>query len=78
LKQIIDETQHYLQIYWHPEDIHPKPNYYKAASGALNLAGAIGYGASSAGILGPTLGGASAIAQGLSYYTTTLLPQDAG
>ncbi|MFD9286686.1 hypothetical protein ACFWD7_58260 [Streptomyces mirabilis] len=78
LKQVIDETQRYLQIYWHPDHIHPKPNYYKAASGVVNIAGATIYGASSAGILGPTLGGAGAIAQGLSYYTTKLLPQDAG
>ncbi len=78
LKQVIEETQRCLQIYWHPDHIHPKPNYYKAASGVVNIAGATVYGASSAGILGPTLGGAGAIAQGLSYYTTTFLPQDAG
>ncbi|KAF2775165.1 hypothetical protein STPH1_7352 [Streptomyces sp. OM5714] len=78
LKQVFDETQRYLQIYWHPDHIHPKPNYYKAASGVVNIAGAIVYGASSASILGRTLGGAGAIAQALSYYSTNLLPQDAG
>ncbi|GAB2835269.1 hypothetical protein [Streptomyces daliensis] len=78
LKQVADEAGHAWQIYWHPDHIHPKPNYYKAASGVVNVVGAAVYGASSAGALSPALGGAGAIAQGVSYYAAKLLPQDAG
>ncbi|WP_329538530.1 hypothetical protein OG568_61120 (plasmid) [Streptomyces sp. NBC_01450] len=78
LKQVADEAHRYLQIYWDPDHIHPKPNYYKAGSGLVNIAGAAVYGASGVGLLGPVAGSAGAIAQGLSYYATKLLPQDAG
>lgn len=76
--QVAGEAQRYVQIYWHPDHIHPKPNYYKAASGLVNVAGAVVYGASSAGVLSPALGGAGAVAQGFSHYAAKLLPQDAG
>ncbi|MFJ4685842.1 hypothetical protein [Streptomyces sp. NPDC088789] len=78
LKQVIDEAQRHLRIHWDPDHIHPKPNYYKVGSGVINIAGAAVYGASSAGVLSPALGGAGALVQALSYYTTKLLPQDAG
>ncbi|WP_331740326.1 hypothetical protein OG613_45960 (plasmid) [Streptomyces sp. NBC_00015] len=78
LKQVVDEAHRYLRIYWDPDHVHPKPNYYKAGGGMANIAGAAIYGASGVGILGPVAGGAGAIVQGLSYYATKLLPQDAG
>ena len=78
LKQTVDESQRFLEIYWHPDHINPKPNYFRLGSGLLNVAGAAAYGASSMGLLSAHIGGAGAIAQGISYYSTQLLPQDAG
>ncbi|GAA2637493.1 hypothetical protein [Streptomyces axinellae] len=78
LKQTVDESQRFLEIYWHPDQINPKPNYFRLGSGLLNVAGAAAYGASSTGLLSAYVGGAGAIAQGISYYSTQLLPQDAG
>lgn len=78
LKQTVDESQRFLEIYWHPDQINPKPNYFRLGSGLLNVAGAAAYGASGTGLLNAYIGGAGAIAQGISYYSTQLLPQDAG
>ncbi|MFD5065136.1 hypothetical protein [Streptomyces sp. NPDC058394] len=78
LQQVVDEAERCLKIYWHPEDAHPNPNYYKIGAGIVNMAGAAVYGAYSAGVLGPVAGGAAAITQGLTYYASNLLPQDAG
>ncbi|MFJ6569310.1 hypothetical protein ACIQNU_17980 [Streptomyces sp. NPDC091292] len=78
LQQVVNEAERCLKIYWHPNDAHPKPNYYRMGSGFANMAGAAVYGAYSAGILGPVAGGVGAITQGMTYYATNLLPQDAG
>nr|WP_157527804.1 hypothetical protein [Kibdelosporangium sp. MJ126-NF4] len=76
LNQTATEINRAYQIYRHPEENHPQPNYLRAGNGVLNMAGAALYGASSAGVLNQYVGGVGAVVQGASLVVKQFLRKD--